>query len=306
MTAANGPWAIEADGVRYAYPNGVEALAGLTVRAAPGEIVAVLGPNGAGKTTLMKLLVRLVRPQAGQVRLGGEDIARLRPGDLYRRVGMLLQNPADQLFATSVREDVSFGPRNLGLPEGEVRCRVEQALAAVDALALADRPIHRLSFGQQKRVGLAGVLAMQPQVLVLDDPLAGLDPAGEARMIDLLLDVNRRRQATLLFSTHSVDLLPVLADRVYVLVSGRVEREGPPQDVFRDPAALARAGLRLPLVAQVFQGLDGRDGRAAGGLPLSVAAARQEILGWAVAGQGAESEARNPKSETNSSDQSSQ
>jgi cobalt/nickel transport system ATP-binding protein len=218
----------------------------------------------------------------------------------------LLQNPADQLFATSVREDVAFGPRNLGLPDAEVHCRVEEALAAVDALALADRPIHHLSFGQQKRVGLAGVLAMQPQVLVLDDPLAGLDPAGEARMIDLLLDINRRRKVTLVCSTHSVDLLPVLADRVYVLVSGRVEREGPPQDVFRDPEALARAGLRLPLVAQVFHGLDGRDGRAAAGLPLSVAAARQEVLRWLVAGRGAKSEIRVSKSETISNDQSSQ
>ncbi|MGA2066404.1 MAG: ATP-binding cassette domain-containing protein [Thermoguttaceae bacterium] len=282
MSASQGPWAIEADGVCYAYPNGVEAVAGLTVRAAPAEIVAVLGPNGAGKTTLMKLLVRLLRPQAGQVRLGGADIARLRPDDLYRRVGMVLQNPADQLFATSVREDVAFGPRNLGLAEGEVRLRVEEALAVVDALALADRPIHHLSFGQQKRVGLAGVLAMQPEVLVLDDPLAGLDPAGESRMIDLLLDINRRRKATLLFSTHSVDLLPLLAQRVYVLVSGRVDREGLPQEVFRDPEALARAGLRLPLVAQVFQGLDGRQGSAAGELPLSVAAARKEVLRWMV------------------------
>ena len=194
---------------------------------------------------------------------------------------MVFQNPADQLFATSVGEDVAFGPRNLGLSEAEVRRRVDEALAAVDALPLADRPIHHLSFGQQKRVCLAGVLAMRPEVLVLDEPLAGLDPAGEARMIELLLDINRRQKVTIILSTHSVDLLPVLADRIYVLVSGRVEREGPPQEVFRDPAALARAGLRLPLVAQVFQGLMGRNG-SAGGLPLSVAAAR-EALGAMVA-----------------------
>jgi cobalt/nickel transport system ATP-binding protein len=283
MTPAAAPWAIEAESVRYAYPNGAVALAGLTLRAAPGQIVAVLGPNGAGKTSLMKALVRLLRPQAGQVRLEGQDIAAMPARDLYRRVGMLLQNPADQLFATSVREDVAFGPRNLGLPEAEVAARVAEALAAVDALPLADRPIHRLSFGQQKRVGLAGVLAMQPQVLVLDDPLAGLDPAGEARMIELLLDLNRRQKTTLVCSTHSVDLLPVVADRVYVLLAGRVAWEGPPQAVFRDPEALARAGLRLPLVAQVFHGLDGRNG-AAGGLPLSVAAAREEIRRRAAGG----------------------
>jgi cobalt/nickel transport system ATP-binding protein len=280
VTSPSGPWAIEADAVCYAYPNGVEALVDLTFRAAPGEMVAVMGPNGAGKTTLMKLLVRLLRPQRGQVRLGGADVAGLRAADLYSRVGMVLQNPADQLFGTSVAEDVAFGPRNLGLPEDELRRRVTEALTAVDALALRDRPIHRLSFGEQKRVCLAGVLAMQPQVLVLDEPLAGLDPAAEARMLDLLLEINRARKATIIFSTHSVDLLPVLAHRIYVLVSGCVEREGPPREIFREPDTLVRAGLRLPLVSQVFHGLSAGNGELADGLPLTVEQARQQLLRW--------------------------
>jgi cobalt/nickel transport system ATP-binding protein len=156
----DSPWAISAEAISYAYPNGVEALADLSFCAARGEIVAVLGPNGAGKTTLMKVLLRLLRPKSGHVRIGAADIADLSPAELYRHVGIVLQNPADQLFGASVAEDVAFGPRNLGLSGAELDGRVAESLAAVDAAALAERPIHRLSYGEQKRVCLAGVLAM--------------------------------------------------------------------------------------------------------------------------------------------------
>jgi cobalt/nickel transport system ATP-binding protein len=285
-TAAEAPreWAIEADAIHFAYPHTAEALAGLTFRAAKGEMVAVMGPNGAGKTTLMKILLRLLRPQKGQVRLGTADIAGFQPAELYRRVGMVLQNPADQLFGTTVEQDVAFGPRNLGLPEAEIAERIEAALTAVDALPLRSRPVHRLSFGEQKRVCLAGVLAMRPEILVLDEPIAGLDPAGEARMIELLLRLHREQRATIILSTHSVDLLPVIADRIYVLCGGRVEREGPPREIFRDLAMLDRAGLRLPLVAQLFHGLPGRDGRAEEELPLTIDEARRLLLRWMSAG----------------------
>ncbi|MGA2617070.1 MAG: ATP-binding cassette domain-containing protein [Thermoguttaceae bacterium] len=276
--AARTTWAIEADAVSFAYADGIEALSDVTFRAAPGELVAVTGPNGAGKTTLMKILLRLLRPRKGRVRLGGTDIAGLRPAELYRRVAMVLQNPADQLFATTVEQDVAFGPRNLGLAEAELADRVAEALAAVDALALRDRPIQRLSYGEQKRVCLAGVLAMRPDVLVMDEPTAGLDPAGESAMIELLLELNRRRKTTLIVSTHSVDLLPVAAHRICVLSKGRIEREGTPREIFADPEALARAGLRLPLVAQVFHGLRDRQGLPLDALPLGVAEARQAII----------------------------
>jgi cobalt/nickel transport system ATP-binding protein len=275
----NGPWTIEADSISYAYPDGIEAIQDITFRAAKGELVAVLGPNGAGKTTLMKILLRLIHPKKGCVRLGATDIAGLRPAELYRRVGMVLQNPADQLFGATVEQDVAFGPRNLGLPEAELHDRVEEALAAVDALALRDRPIHRLSYGEQKRVCLAGVLAMQPEHLVLDEPTAGLDPAGEARMIDLLLRLNRERKTTIIVSTHSVDLLPVLAHRVYVICSGRVSQEGTPHEVFGDREAVARAGLRVPLISQLFHDL-GNDGLRFNTLPLTIDEAERQILRW--------------------------
>ncbi|MGO8690735.1 MAG: energy-coupling factor ABC transporter ATP-binding protein [Thermoguttaceae bacterium] len=271
--------AIEAQGVHYAYPDGIVALDGLTFHAAAGELVAVMGANGAGKTTLLKVLMRLVRPQQGQVRLAGTDVAGLSAAELYRAIGMVFQNPADQLFAATVEQDVAFGPRNLGLAEAEVARRVQHALSAVDALPLRGRPVHHLSFGQQKRVCLAGVLAMQPAILVLDEPTAGLDPQGETQMIELLLRLNRQENITLILATHCVDLLPVLATRIYVLREGRVHREGPPETVLADAWASAEAGLRLPLIAQLFHELRG-EGLSAGRLPLTIPQARRQIRQW--------------------------
>ena len=160
MSDTIGPMAIETEAIGYTYPDGIAALADVTFRARPGEFVAVMGANGAGKTTLMKSLMRLVRPQCGTIRLGGADLASLPPAELYGKIGMVFQNPADQLFAATVEQDVAFGPRNLGLAEAEVARRVDEALAEVDALPLRGRPIHHLSFGEQKRACLAGTLAM--------------------------------------------------------------------------------------------------------------------------------------------------
>jgi cobalt/nickel transport system ATP-binding protein len=284
VNVPDGQYAIQADRISYTYPDGIEALADINFHAAPGEFVAVMGSNGAGKTTLMKVLLRLLQPQKGEVRLGDRNIARLRPAELYRRVGMVFQNPADQLFATSVEEDVAFGPRNLGLLESEVAARVDEALASVDALALRHRPIHHLSFGQQKQVCLACVLSMRPAILVLDEPIAGLDPACESKMIELLLRLNRQQKTTMVLSTHSVDRLPVLAHRIYVLSRGRVQQEGPPAKILGDLEAVARAGLRLPLISQLFHELGRQDGLATQPLPLMIDEARQRILSWIAEG----------------------
>ena len=272
--------AIEAERIGYTYPGGIAALEELTFRARQGEFVAVMGANGSGKTTLMKVLMRLLGPQKGCVRLDGGDAAALRPAELYRRIGMVFQNPADQLFAATVEQDVAFGPRNMEVDEPEVAARVEKALTAADALMLRDRPIHQLSFGEQKRVCLAGVLAMEPAILVLDEPTAGLDPASESHMIELLLRLNRTRGTTLILATHSVDLLPVLADRIYVLCRGRVCREGTPQEIFADRHTAAAAGLRLPLVAQLFDDLASRHGIRSDRMPLTIDEARTQIFQW--------------------------
>ena len=216
-----------------------------------------MGANGAGKTTLMKALMRLVRPQRGQIRLSGVDAARMPPAELYRSIGMVFQNPSDQLFAPTVEQDVAFGPRNLGLAEAEVARRVAEALAAVDAAPLRSRPIHHLSFGEQKRACLAGVLAMRPSILVLDEPTAGLDPVSEAHMIEMLLRLNRQEKITLILSTHSVDLLPVLADRIYVLRRGGCSGSGRRRKSSPTPAPPPRPASACRLIAQLFHDLSG-------------------------------------------------
>ncbi len=277
--------AVAVEAVCYTYPHGIEAIADMTWQVQGGEFAAVMGTNGSGKTTLLKLLMRLLTPQQGQVRLAGTDIRRLRAEELYRQVGMVFQNPADQLFAASVEQDVAFGPRNQGLPEAEVSERVETALQAVEAFELRERPVHQLSFGQQKRVCLAGVLSMRPRVLLLDEPTGGLDPVGEAHMIELLVRLNREQKITIIVATHAVDLLPVLADRIYVLRRGRLWQSGTPQAVLADPGAAAQAGLRIPLVTQLFHGLQQQDGLTAESLPLTIAEARQQILQWLADGR---------------------
>ena len=184
---------LEAQGLTYAYPGGVPALSGLDLKVERGRRLAILGPNGAGKTTLLLHLNGVLLPASGQVRLDGAAMGYSR-GELSvwrRRVGLVLQDADDQLFAASVAEDVSFGPLNMGLSDEEARKRVDEAFAALSISDLAGRPTHMLSFGQKKRAAIAGAVAMRPEILLLDEPTAGLDPQGSA----LLLDVLRRLQA---------------------------------------------------------------------------------------------------------------
>jgi len=270
--------AIELTGIRFTYDDGTEALAGIDFHVEKGEFVAVLGSNGSGKTTLISLLVGLLKAQSGLIRIQGKEIGSLSPEELYQRVGLVFQNPSDQLFAATVEEDIAFGPRNLNLPEQEVQNRVTEALAAVAALPLRGRAIHHLSFGEQKRVSLAGVMAMRPSVLILDEPTAGLDPAGEAQMLQLLKRLNREEGMTVVLATHSVDMLPLFANRIYVLDRGRVLKEGPSEEIFCHQEMIDRAKLRLPYVSRLMYEMKRDDGVPIDGLPLTIGEARVQLL----------------------------
>jgi cobalt/nickel transport system ATP-binding protein len=270
--------AIEVTGVRFIYEDGTEALAGVDFHVLEGEFVAVLGSNGSGKTTLIGLLVGLLKAKTGQILIGEREIGSLSAEELYQRVGLVFQNPTDQLFAATVEEDVAFGPRNLNLPEEEVQARVTEALAAVAALPLRNRAIHHLSFGEQKRVSLAGVMAMRPSVLILDEPTAGLDPAGEAQMMQLLKKMNREEGMTVILATHSVDMLPLFANRIYVLDHGRVLQEGPSEEIFCHQEMIDRAKLRLPYVSRLMYEMKRHDGVPIDGLPLTIGEARAQLL----------------------------
>ncbi len=243
---------LEAQNISYAYPGGIMALDGLSLGIGRGRKLAVLGPNGAGKSTLLLHLNGTLTPQAGRVLLGGEAGLYSRAGlaRWRRRVGLVLQDPDDQLFAATVAEDVSFGPLNLGLDETETTARVAEALAALGIADLAERATHMLSFGQKKRVAIAGALAMRPEVLLLDEPLAGLDHQGGKRLLDAL---GRLSDAgtTLVFTTHDVDLAWAFADEVALFSGGRVGRFGPAAEVLADRDALAAAGLEPPLLLEL-------------------------------------------------------
>lgn len=243
---------LEARGLTYAYPGGVAALSGLDLAVRRGRRLAILGPNGAGKTTLLMHLNGTLRPGAGEVRLDGatQRYDRACLAAWRRRVGLVLQEPDDQLFAPSVAEDVSFGPLNLGLSDDQARARVAEALDALRIADLAERPTHMLSFGQKKRVAIAGAVAMRPDVLLLDEPTAGLDQFGAVHLL-AALDKLRAGGATLAFTTHDVDLAWAWADGVALFVGGRVIRQGPPEDVLADAEALAQARLKPPLLLEL-------------------------------------------------------
>jgi cobalt/nickel transport system ATP-binding protein len=247
---------LEMIGVDYAYPGGIAALTDVSLGISPGERVAILGANGAGKSTLLSILNGTLHPARGVLRLNGSDVRYDRNGlrQLRNQVGMVLQDPDDQLFAASVFEDVSFGPANLGLTQAEVIERVDAALQAVEIADLRDRPTHMLSFGQRKRVAIAGIVAMQPRYLLLDEPSAGLDPIGVSQLMATLARISATDTAIML-ATHDVDTAYAWADRIVIFGAGRIARSGPPDTVFADAALLTELRMRPPVVWDVARAL---------------------------------------------------
>jgi cobalt/nickel transport system ATP-binding protein len=234
--------AIHARGLTHRYPDGHLALDGITLRVGHGERVAVLGPNGAGKTTLMLHLNGLLTATSGELEVAGIRVARPRLAELRARVGLVFQDPDDQLFMPTVREDVAFGPLNMGLAREEVARRVAGALAAVRMEHAAGRAPHQLSQGERRRVAIATVLAMDPLLLVLDEPSANLDPRARRELLELLAQVDR----TMLVVTHDLPFAAELCERAVVLASGRVVADADARPVLADAALLAANDLELP------------------------------------------------------------
>jgi cobalt/nickel transport system ATP-binding protein len=247
---------MEVSGLTYFYPGGFAALDGLDLDIPRGRKLVILGPNGAGKTTLLLHLNGSLRPASGEIRLDGEVMSygRQALNAWRRRVGLVLQDADDQLFAASVAEDVSFGPLNLGLSENETRQRVAEALAALNISDLAERPTHMLSFGQKKRAAIAGAIAMRPEILMLDEPTAGLDQHGAALLIEALQRLSDAG-TTLIFTTHEVDFAWSFADDAALFCNGRVIAQGPAAEVLTDTRALAQAQLAPPLLGRVADAL---------------------------------------------------
>ncbi|MGK2320353.1 energy-coupling factor ABC transporter ATP-binding protein [Gordonia rhizosphera] len=235
-------FAIEASALRYAYPDGHVALDGVDLTVRPGERVALLGPNGAGKTTLMLHLNGVLLPTSGQVRINGTPVGRKTLRDVRRQVGLVFQDPDDQLFMPTLAEDVAFGPANFGVAGEELSRRVDDALAVVGMTDHARRSPHHLSGGQRRRGALATVLACRPDILVLDEPSANLDPVARRELADTLLGLD----TTMLVVTHDLPYAAQLCDRAVIIDDGRVVADGPILAILSDALTLARHRLELP------------------------------------------------------------
>ncbi|TWH45988.1 energy-coupling factor ABC transporter ATP-binding protein [Sporomusa sp. KB1] len=237
---------VELKDVTYTYPDQTEALRGLSVRITHGESVAIVGANGSGKTTLLSHLIGVLFPTSGSINIGGYPVTKKTLPHVRRAVGMVFQNSDDQLFMPTVYDDVAFGPLNLGLPPEEVDARVIASLTTVGALHLKDRTPYRLSGGQKRSVAIATVLAMDPCILVMDEPTAGLDPAARRQLINLL----KTFEHTKIIATHDLDLVLDLCARTVVLSAGTVIADGPTLDIFNNEELLNKAHLEKPFRMQ--------------------------------------------------------
>jgi cobalt transport protein ATP-binding subunit len=240
--AAGKPGHIEIEHLHYRYPDGTEALRGIDLAVAPGEKVAIVGPNGAGKSTLLLHLNGILTAAHGRVRIDGDVVEAASARRIRAAVGLVFQDPDDQLFSPTIGEDVAFGPTNMGVPPDEVHHRVERALAAVGMSGTERRVPHHLSLGQRKRVSLATVLSMDPSILVFDEPTSGLDPRGRREIMGVLA----HRQETLLVSTHDLAMVAEVMPRMAILDEGRVVADGPTTELLEDDALLEAHGLERP------------------------------------------------------------
>ncbi|GAB4549798.1 MAG: ABC transporter ATP-binding protein [Anaerolineae bacterium] len=228
------------ENLTFRYPDGIQALGNVSLQVQHGERVALLGANGAGKSTLLLHLNGVLRASSGSIQINGIPVEEKTLGKIRSLVGLVFQNPDDQLFSPHVYQDVAFGPLHMGLPESEVRARVEAALAAVGMGDYANRISHHLSGGEKKRAALATVLSMSPKLLALDEPTAGLDPRARRNLIALLKTLTEQ---TLLISTHDLPLAAELCTRVVLVEKGRIVADGAPEAILHDAALLEAHGL---------------------------------------------------------------
>ncbi len=246
---------VHVDCVTHRYPDGTEGIHNMCFRVFPREIVALCGPNGAGKSTLIEHINGLMMPDVGRVRVFGKDIDKRSVGEIRKLVGLVFQNADSQLFSPTVLEDVMFGPLNLGLPPVEARKVAERALAVVGMSEHASKIPHYLSGGQQRLVAIAGVLAMEPKILVVDEPTGDLDPSNALRIERLLRSLRDEHGMSVVIALHDMDMAARLADRICIVRNGSVIAEGKPEEILYDEALLTSAGLELPAAARMYKDL---------------------------------------------------
>jgi cobalt/nickel transport system ATP-binding protein len=244
---------LETRDLSYVYPGNVSGLDHVNFIAGRNARIAVIGANGAGKSTLFKHFNGILRPTSGTVLVHGEPVTQKNIREVRKFVGLVFQNADDQIFSPTVEQDVAFGPMNLGLDAETISHRVEEALAMVGIEHLKERVPHHLSGGEKKRVAIAGVIAMEPQVIVLDEPTAGLDPRGVKDLISVINSLASDYGITVIFSTHDVSLVPEVADYIYVMNRGRIVAEGGVSDVFADLELLSSVRLDVPVIPKLIR-----------------------------------------------------
>src|SRR4030043_676779 len=269
------------ENLSHCYSDGTLALDNVSLSFERAERIALLGTNGSGKTTLLNHLNGILKPTSGRILFDGNPLKYDAKSllKLRKRVGFVFQDPNDQLFAPTVKQDVAFGPLNLGQPPDQVKKSVDEALRTVGMAEFAEKPPHFLSLGQKKRVALAGVLAMQPEVIIMDEPTSNLDPRATSEILHLLLHLNKEKGITLLLATHDVDMVPLFANKLYILNKGKVVSEGSPGKLFSDAELIRSVNLGSPRITHLFEVLKKENNLPINPrLPLTISEARKEIL----------------------------
>jgi cobalt/nickel transport system ATP-binding protein len=273
---------LEALDLHYKYPDGTHALKGISLQVKRGQTTAVLGGNGAGKSTLFLSFNGILKPSAGKIIFDGRQLDYSHKGllGLRSRVGIVFQDPDSQLFSASVVQDVSFGVMNMKLPEQQVREKVEAAMTRTGITHLKDKPTHCLSFGQKKRVAIAGVLAMEPDVLILDEPTAGLDPLGVSEIMKLLKQTQQTLGITVIIATHDIDMVPLYCDHAYVMHEGEMIIAGTPKEIFARKDILRKVNLRLPRIGHLMEILEDKDDFHFNDQATTIKEARRVLKAW--------------------------
>lgn len=268
---------IQTENMSYSYPDGTPALRDINIEIKDGEKVAIVGSNGAGKSTLFSHFNGILEPSSGMIMIDGKEMGYKKDElmEIRQKVGLVFQNPDDQLFAPSVVEDVAFGPMNLGLSDDKVDERVEEALKLVGMSGLEKRAPHHLSGGQKKRVAIAGILAMRPEIMVLDEPTTGLDPKGVEQVMEILYMLNKE-DMSIIIASHDVEMVTQFADKIFVLHDGEIIGQGTPEEIFNDYETLKKAHLRPPKSAELLHLL--KDNGMTCNVKLTVEEAYHEIL----------------------------
>ena len=245
---------IQTDNMSFTYPDGTSALHDINLEIKKGDRVAIVGSNGAGKSTLFLHFNGILQPTSGLIKIDGEafDYHKKELMKIRQKVGIVFQNPDDQLFAPTVVEDVAFGPMNLNLSKEEVEDRVSEALEMVGMSGLEKKAPHHLSGGQKKRVAIAGILAMKPKIIVLDEPTTGLDPRGVKQIMNILYKLNQDENISIIIASHDVEMVTQFADKIFVVNEGKIIGQGTPEEIFNNPEIIEKAHLEIPKAAALL------------------------------------------------------